>query len=104
MRVPSYDGINPMSRGRIILFLEMKTVQIPVKHVAMARALRGLTKIFTSFHLNSIRIQSPDALPFSMFTYGLPYEATETYRTIRNEFESNKSLAILEARSALSRC
>ncbi len=87
-----------------MLFLEMKTVQTPAKYVATARAIRGLTKIITSFHLNSMKIQSPDALPLSMFTYGLPYEATETYRTIRSEFESNKSLAILEARSALSRC
>jgi len=93
-----------MSRGVIILFLEMKTVQIPVKHMATARALRGLIKIVTSLRLNSMKIPSPDALPLTMFTYGLPYEATETYRTIRNEFESNKSMAILEARSALSRC
>jgi hypothetical protein len=93
-----------MSRGVIILFLEMKTVQIPVKHMATARTLRGLVKIITSLRLNSMKIPSPDALPLTMFTYGLPYEATETYRTIRNEFESNKSMVILEARSALSRC
>ena len=93
-----------MSRGCIILFLEMKTVEISVKHLATARTLSGLIKIVTSLRLNSIKIPSPDALPLTMFTYGVPYEATETYRTIRNEFESNKSLAILEARSALSRC
>lgn len=93
-----------MSRGCIILFLEMQTVQTPAKYMATARALSGLTKIITTFHMNLMKIQSPDALPLSMFTYGLPYEATETYRTIRNEFESNKSMAILEARSALSRC
>jgi len=72
--------------------------------MSTARALGGLTKIFTSIRLNQMKIPSPDALPLSMFTYGLPYEATETYRTIRSEFESNKSLAILEARSALNRC
>ncbi len=93
-----------MSRGCVILFLEMRTVQIPVKHVATARALRGLARIFASIRLNQMKITSSDALPFSMFTFGVPYEATETYRTIRNEFESNKSLAILEARSALTRC
>ena len=82
----------------------MKTVQILVKHAATARTLRGLRKIFTSIRLGSMKIASPDALPLNMFTYGVPYEATETYRTIRNEFESNKSMAILEARSALSRC
>jgi len=93
-----------MSRGVIILFLEMKTVQIPVKHLATARTLRGLIRTVTSLRLNSMKIPSPDALPLNMFTYGVPYEAAETYRTIRNEFESNKSMAILEARSALSRC
>jgi hypothetical protein len=82
----------------------MKTVQTPAKHLATARTLRGLKKTVTSLRLNQMKIPSPDALPLSMFTYGVPYEATETYRTIRNEFESNKSMAILEARSALSRC
>jgi hypothetical protein len=82
----------------------MKTVQIPVKHITTARTLRGLIRAVTSLRLSSMRIPSPDALPLSMFTYGVPYEATETYRTIRNEFERNKSLAILETRSALSRC
>jgi hypothetical protein len=82
----------------------MKTVEISVKHVSTARTLRGLIRTVTSLRLNQMKIPSPDAFPLSMFTYGLPYEATETYRTIRNEFESNKSLAILEARSALSRC
>jgi hypothetical protein len=80
----------------------MKTMQTPVKHVATARALRGLTKIFTSIRLNRMKIASPDTLPWSMFTYGVPYEATETYGRIRNEFESNKSMAILEARSTLT--
>ena len=71
--------------------------------MATARALRGLTRIFASIRLNQMKIASPDALPLSMFTYGVPYEATEAYRTIRNEFESNKSMAILEARNALTR-
>jgi hypothetical protein len=102
--VPSSDGKSPMSRGVNILFLEMKTVEISVKDMATARTLRGLIKIVTSLRLNQLKIPSPDALPLSVFTYGVPYEATETYRTIRNEFESNKSMAILEARSALSRC
>jgi len=82
----------------------MKTLEISVKHMATARTFRGLIRIVTSLRLSQMRIPSPDALPLSMFRYGVPYEATETYRTIRNEFESNKSLAILEARSALSRC
>ena len=75
-----------------------------MKHVATARALRGLARIFASIRLDQMKIASSDALPLSMFTYGVPYEATETYRTIRNEFESNKSMSILETRSALSRC
>jgi hypothetical protein len=82
----------------------MKTVQTPAKYVAMARALRGLKRTVMSLRLSQMKILSRDALPISMFTFGVPYEATETYRTIRNEFESNKSLALLEARSALSRC
>jgi len=87
-----------------MLFLEMKTLGISLKHVSTARTLRGLIRIVTSLRLNSMKLPSLDAFPLAMFTYGVPYEASETYRTIRNEFESNKSLAIIEARSALSRC
>jgi hypothetical protein len=93
-----------MSCGRIILFLEMKTVQIPVKHMSAARALRGLVRTVTSIRLDQMKIMSCEALPLSMFAYGVPYEATVTYRNMRNEFESNKSMAIREARSVLSRC
>jgi beta-phosphoglucomutase-like phosphatase (HAD superfamily) len=44
-----------MSRGRIILFLEMKTVQISLKHVSTVRTLCGLTKIVASLRLNQMR-------------------------------------------------
>lgn len=93
-----------MSRGDIILLLEMKIMEVSFKNLSAPRTLSRLVKIIASFRLNSIRIPSPDALPYSMFVYGIPYEASETYRTIRNEFENNKSLAILETRNALIRC
>ena len=79
-------------------------METSIRNLSAQRAISGLLKTFTVLHHKVVRIPSPVALPYEMFKYGIPYEASETYRTIRNEFESNKSVAILEARSALSRC
>jgi hypothetical protein len=38
-----------------------------------------------------------NALPYEMFTQGLPYEATKTYRTMKSELEYKRSTAMVEA-------
>jgi hypothetical protein len=93
-----------MSRGVVILLLEMKIMEISLRNLSAPRTLSGLVKTVASFSLDTIRIPSPDALPYKMFMYGIPYKASETYRIIRDDFESNKSLAMLETRRTLSRC
>jgi len=82
----------------------MKIMEISVKNLSTPRALNGLLKTIATLRLNLIKVPPPDALPYKMFTYGIPYEASETYRNIRNEFENNKSLATMEIRQALCRC
>jgi hypothetical protein len=75
-----------------------------VRNLSTSRTLSGLVKTITTLRLSIAKIPSPDALPYEMFIHGMPYEASETYRTIRNEFDNNKSLAAIETRQALCRC
>ena len=82
----------------------MKNMKISTKILSTPRGLNGLVRTIATLPLNLMKIPSPDALPYKMFTYGIPYEASETYRNIRNEFENNKSFAIIETRRALCRC
>jgi hypothetical protein len=82
----------------------MKIMEISVRNVQTQRALDGLMKIIAALRLNMVKIPSRDALPYKMFMYGMPYEASRTFRTIRDEFENNKSSAAIETRQALCRC
>lgn len=93
-----------MSREVVILFLEMKIMKISARNLSTSRTLNGLVKTIAALRLNLVKISSRDALPYEMFIHGMPYEASETYRTIRNDFENNKSLAAIETRQALCRC
>jgi len=81
----------------------MKIMETSVKNLSAPRALSCLLKAFVALRLNQIRIPSPNTLPYQMFTYGIPYEATHTYKNIRKEFETNKSVAIIEVQQALWR-
>ncbi len=104
MFVPSPDGINPMLYDADILLLEMKIMETSIKNLAAPKGRIGLLKSLAALRSTKIKMPSPEALPFEMFTYGVPYEATETYRNIRKQFEKDRSIAIIEARQALFRC
>jgi hypothetical protein len=93
-----------MSPGVNILLLEIKIMETPLKNLSKPKPLTTLLKTIMTLRLNMIKPQPLDALPNEMFTYGVPYEASETCRKIRFEFENNKSLAAIEARQALCRC
>jgi hypothetical protein len=82
----------------------MKIMEISARNSQARRALNGLLKTIATLRLNMVKIPSPAALPHEMFMYGIPYEASRTYRSIRNEFENNKSLTAIETRQALCRC
>jgi hypothetical protein len=38
-----------------------------------------------------------NCLPSEMFSYGVPYEASKTYRIMKTEFERERCVAIMEA-------
>jgi hypothetical protein len=79
-------------------------MEISVRNPQARRAFSGLLKTIAALRLNVVRIPSPEDLPRQMFMHGIPYEASRTYRSIQNEFENNKSLAVIETRQALCRC
>jgi hypothetical protein len=79
-------------------------MEISVRNVQTQRALDGLVKTIATLRQNMVKIPSRDALPYKMLMYGMPFKASRTYRTIRNEFENNKSLPAIETRQALCRC
>lgn len=65
-----------------------------------ARAQLGIVKnlgiVFrrvTAFKLDAFK----NSLPSEMFTYGVPYEASRTFRIMKSEFECKKCAAIVEA-------
>jgi len=83
----------------------MKIMEISVKNVTAEKALNGLVRTIAALRLNVVKIPSRNAIPYEMFKHGIAYEAPRTYRTIRNEFERNKSMAAIEAhRQASYRC
>ncbi len=93
-----------MLYGATMLLLEMKIMETSMKKLAAPRGRHGFMKSIAKLRLTRIRMPSPESLPFEMFTYGIPYEASETYRNIRKEFEKNRSIAVVEARKALWSC
>jgi hypothetical protein len=68
-----------------------------IKGVASGKGRLGLTKSVGAFYQKVIKISLQNTLPSEMFTYGVPYEASRTYRTMKSEFECKRSQAMLEA-------
>lgn len=71
-------------------------METSVKNVATGKALNGFMKNI-ALRLRVIGISSQNALPSEMFTYGVPYEASRTYRAMKAEFDRNRSIATIEA-------
>jgi len=72
-------------------------METSTKGVASGKGHLGLTKSLVAFYQKVAKIPSQDTLPFEMFTYGVPYEASRTYRIMKSEFECKRSRAMVEA-------
>jgi hypothetical protein len=81
----------------------MKTMEITVRNVTIGKAMSGFLKTLAA--LRPTVMEPLNDLPREMFKYGIPYEASRTYRTVKAEFEHNKSIAMIEAhRQAVRGC
>ena len=72
-------------------------METSIKGVASGKGHLGLTKSLKAFYQKVAKISPQDTLPSEMFTYGVPYEASRTYRVIKSEFECKRSQAMVEA-------
>ena len=72
-------------------------METSIKGVTSGKGRLGLTKRFGAFYQKVIKISLQDTLPSEMFTYGVPYEASRTYRAMKSEFECKRSQAMVEA-------
>jgi hypothetical protein len=61
--------------------------------LGIAKNLEVVVRRVTAFRLDAFR----NSLPSEMFTCGVPYEASRTYRTMKSEFECKRSQAMVEA-------
>jgi hypothetical protein len=68
-----------------------------IKGVTSGKDHPGLTQRLGAFYKNVIRVPLQNNLPSELFTYGVPYEACRTYRTMKSEFECKRNEAIVEA-------
>ena len=72
-------------------------METSIKGVTSGKGHIGLTKSLGVFYQKVIKISLQNTLPSEMFTYGVPYEASRTYRTMKSEFECKRSQAMIEA-------
>jgi hypothetical protein len=72
-------------------------METSTKGVASGKGHLGLTKSLGGFFQKVVKISLQNTLPSEMFTYGIPYEAVKTYRTMKSEFECKRSQAMVEA-------
>jgi hypothetical protein len=72
-------------------------METSIKGVASAKGHLGLTKSLRAFYQKVAKISPQETLPSEMFTYGIPYEASRTYRVMKSDFECKRSQAMVEA-------
>ena len=72
-------------------------METSIRGVTSGKGRLGLTKSLGAFYQKVIKISPQNTLPSEMFTYGVPYEASRTYRTMKSEFECKRSQAMVEA-------
>ena len=72
-------------------------METSIKEVTSGKGRLGLTKSLGAFYQKVIRISLQDTLPSEIFAYGVPYEVSRTYRTMKSEFECKRSQAMVEA-------
>ena len=56
----------------------------------------GSSQKVGAFHQIAIKLSMQRILPFELFAHGVPFEASKTYNTLKNEFESRRAIAIFE--------
>ena len=72
-------------------------METSIKGVTSGKGRLGLTKSLEAFYQRVVKISLQNTLPSEMFTYGVPYEASRTYRAMKIEFECKRSQAMVEA-------
>lgn len=72
-------------------------MEMSIKGVTSGKVRLGLTKGLGAFYQKVIKLSLQNTLPSEMFTYGVPYEASRTYRAMKSEFECKRSEAMVEA-------
>jgi hypothetical protein len=72
-------------------------METSTKGVMSGKGQSGLNKSLGAFYHRVTGISLQHALPYEMFTHGVPYEASRTYRTMKSEFESKRCAAMVEA-------
>jgi hypothetical protein len=73
----------------------MKMMETTAKVVA-EKALDGFMRTIAALRLKLI-MSPQNALPSEIFKYGVPYEASRTYRAMKAEFERKKCMVAVEA-------
>jgi len=72
-------------------------MEASIKGVTRGKIHLGLAKSLGAFYQSVIKVSLQNTLPSELFTYGVPYEASRTYRTMKSEFECQRSQAMVEA-------
>jgi len=63
-------------------------------HVGLFKNLNAIVRKVSALHMNAFH----EGIAIGMFTAEyLPYEASQTYRTIKTEFECQRSKTLVEA-------
>ena len=72
-------------------------METSIKTITGAKSQHGITDSLVTFYQRVTKAYLQNALPYEMFTQGLPYEATKTYRVMKSELECKRSAAMVEA-------
>ena len=72
-------------------------METTIKRVTSEKSHLGLTKSLGAVYQKVIKVSMQNTLPSELFTYGVPYEASRTYRNMKSEFECKRNQAMVEA-------
>jgi hypothetical protein len=62
-------------------------------HLGIVKNLGAMFRRVAAFRPDDFQ----NCLPSEMFSYGVPYEASKTYRIMKTEFERERCVAVMEA-------
>jgi len=68
-----------------------------MKRATSGKPHLGVTESLGTLFRRALTAFPQNTLPYEMVKYGLPYEASRTYRTMKTEFEHNRSEAVVQA-------